>query len=221
MDGLNPAYSSVDGVLFDKAQSTLIAYPGGLGGSYSVPSTVSGISWYAFSLCAGLTNVTIPSSVTRIEGGAFYSCSGLTGIVIPSSVTSIGDSAFSWCTSLAGIYFQGNAPSAGSYVFDGANNATVYHLPGTTGWDTFSGPAAVLWSPRVQTSDASFGVRTNQFGFNVAWADGMTVVVEACTNPVNPTWVPVRTNTLNGDTLYFSDPQWTDHRSRFYRVRWQ
>jgi hypothetical protein len=28
------------------------------------------------------------------------------------------------------------------------------------------------------------------------------------------------TNTLTGAASYFSDPQWTNYRSRFYRVRW-
>jgi hypothetical protein len=72
----------------------------------------------------------------------------------------------------------------------------------------------------VQTSDTSFGARTNQFGFTISWASGMTVVVEACTNSANPIWVPVGTNTLTGGSAYFSDPQWASYPSRFYRLRW-
>jgi hypothetical protein len=46
--------------------------------------------------------------------------------------------------------------------------ATAYYLPGTTGWGaTFGGLPTVLWNPRVQTSDASFGARTDHFGFNI------------------------------------------------------
>ena len=73
----------------------------------------------------------------------------------------------------------------------------------------------------MQTSDASFGVRTNQFGFNITWASDMVVVVEACTNLANPTWFPLATNTLTGGSFYFSDPQWTNYPDRFYRFRWQ
>jgi len=88
-----------------------------------------------------------------------------------------------------------------------------------TGWDaTFDVPTA-LWTPQMQTSDASFGVRTNQFGFNINWASGMVVVVEACTDLVNPTWFPVQTNTLTADSCYFSDPAWTNYPGRFYRLR--
>jgi hypothetical protein len=77
----------------------------------------------------------------------------------------------------------------------------------------------MLWDPQVQTSDASFGIRTNEFGFNVNWASGMTVVVEASTSLTNPNWLPVSTNTFLSGLAYFSDPQWTNYPARFYRVR--
>jgi len=63
-------------------------------------------------------------------------------------------------------------------------------------------------------------VRTNQFGFTITWASGMVVVAEACTNLANPLWSPLQTNTLTGDTLYFSDPGWTNYPRRLYRIRW-
>jgi hypothetical protein len=98
--------------------------------------------------------------------------------------------------------------------------ASVYYLPGTSGWSaTYGALPTALWQPRVQTDDASFGVRTNQFGFTVAWASGMVIVVEATTNLAQPAWFPLQTNTLVGDTYYFSDPGWADYPRRFYRVR--
>jgi len=71
----------------------------------------------------------------------------------------------------------------------------------------------------VQTSDASFGVRSNQFTFKINWASDMVVVVEACTNLANPTWSALGTNTIIGGSSYFSDPQWTNCPNRFYRLR--
>jgi hypothetical protein len=65
---------------------------------------------------------------------------------------------------------------------------------------------------------AAFGVHTNQFGFNINWATGQTVVIEACTDLFNPKWQPVQTNTLATGSDYFSDPQWTNFQSRFYRL---
>jgi hypothetical protein len=71
----------------------------------------------------------------------------------------------------------------------------------------------------LQTGDASFGVQNNQFGFNIAWTSGQTVMVEASTSLVNPVWQPVQTNALASDSVYFSDPQWTNYPARFYCLR--
>ena len=109
-------------------------------------------------------------------------------------------------------------------MFNYDYNATVYYLPGTTNWGTtFGGRPTVLWNPQAQ-SDASFGVRANQFGFNIIGSSNLVIVVEACTNFTNPVWQPVQTNTLNtfvgtNGSAYFSDPAWTNYPGRFYRFR--
>jgi len=104
-------------------------------------------------------------------------------------------------------------------VLDGDDNETVYYLPGTTGWgSTFGGLPTKLWNPQMQTSGASFGVRSNQFGFTITGSSGLVVVVEACTNLANPTWSPVSTESLTTGPAYFSDPQWANYGSRFYRL---
>jgi len=109
----------------------------------------------------------------------------------------------------------------GTAVFDLDNNPIVYYLPGKVGWGTtLAGRPTALWRPQVLTADAGFGVRTNQFGFNITWAGGMLVAVDACTNLANPSWSALQTNTLTGDTFYFSDPEWTNYPARFYRLRW-
>jgi hypothetical protein len=86
---LNPAYSSLDGVLFDKGQTTLFRYPQRRAGTYTIPDGVTSIGYGAFSGCTGLTNVRIPDNVTSIGAVAFYGCTSLTSVVIPDSVTSI------------------------------------------------------------------------------------------------------------------------------------
>ena len=72
VDPLNSAYSSVDGILFNKSQTTLIDYPGGKVGGYTIVSGVTNIGDYAFADCPGLTSLTIPTSVTTIGSWAFY-----------------------------------------------------------------------------------------------------------------------------------------------------
>ena len=67
----NTAYCSVDGVLFNKAQTVLMNFPKGKQGTYAIPNTVTRVSGHSFYYCNGLTEVTIPNSVTSLEG-AFY-----------------------------------------------------------------------------------------------------------------------------------------------------
>jgi len=45
------------------------------------------------------------------------------------------------------------------------------------------------------------------------------VVVEARPCLTDGAWLPLQTNTLSGGSLVFSDPQWTNHPVRFYRLR--
>jgi hypothetical protein len=81
----NNAYSSQDGVLYNKNKTTLIAYPGGKTGAFIIPSSVTSIG-NAFYTCASITSVTIPNSVTSI--GSFYGCTSLTSVTFEGTIAS-------------------------------------------------------------------------------------------------------------------------------------
>jgi hypothetical protein len=200
VDPNNVFYSSTNGVLFDKSRTTLVAFPGGIGGSY-----------------------TIPASVTSIGISAFSGCSGLASVAIPGSVTSIGQDAFEACTSLASVYFNGNAPTVGSDVFFLDDHATVYYLPGTTGWSSFfAGCWPAPWflpNPLILNNGPSLSAQNNVFGFTISWATNAPVVVEACTNLAFPVWTPLQTNALTNGAFYFSEALQTNIPGRYYRIR--
>jgi len=171
VDSNSLAYSSLDGVLFDKNQQTLFQYPIGKVGSYTIPSSVTNIAYEGFANCTNLTSLTVPASVTSIGNYAFYDCYGLTSVnilanttslpqgafdycyrlataTIPAGVTSIGQYAFYYCTNLSGVYFMGtNAPaSIGSSTYYNDNILTNYYLPGATGFgSTFGGRPTAVW----------------------------------------------------------------------------
>jgi hypothetical protein len=258
----NPAYVSLNGVLFDKAEDVLVQYPPGITNvSYIIPNGVTTIQGDAFSGCTSLADLTLPDSVTNIgDWGTFLGCSRLASLVIPNGVTSIPDDAFSYCTSLATIvipdtvtnigmdaftscsnltsvtipdsvtdigelafyscgnltsaYFQGNPPADGGGAF-GDTPAIVYYLPGTSGWGaTFGNVPAVLWNPQAQNAFAG----TGQFGFEITGPTNAVIVVQACTNLTNPVWIPVSTNTLDGNGVSsFSDEQSANSPRRFFR----
>lgn len=73
--------------------------------------------------------------------------------------------------------------------------------------------------PLVMKYDEGFGMIGNQFGFNINWASGMVVVVDACTNLKTPVWVPLKTNICTGGSDYFFDTKWTNFIGRYYRIR--
>ena len=82
VDSGNTNFSSEDGVLFQyKSKTTLICYPAGKTGNYTIPNSVTYIESAAFSGCSDLTSVTIPESVTGIGQRAFLDCTGLTSVI--------------------------------------------------------------------------------------------------------------------------------------------
>jgi hypothetical protein len=123
----NSFYSSTNGVLFDKNQTALVEYPGGLVGSYIIPASVVSIGDNAFASCYRLTSVTIPGNVTNVGVSAFDYCSSLSSVTIPASVTSIGENAFFAC-GLSSVTISGGANSVGVGAFaycSSLTNATI------------------------------------------------------------------------------------------------
>lgn len=118
----NPTYSTINGVLFNKSGTTLIAFPVGSGGAYAIPGGVTSIGDSAFSLAFNLTSVTCPASLASIGNSAFYACTGLTGITFPGTVNSIGNFAFSFCSGLSNLTFPASITSVGKEAFSSCRN---------------------------------------------------------------------------------------------------
>ncbi len=78
-------FAAVDGVLFDKACTTLVQYPLGRGETYTVPDGVTSIGSGAFRSCEALTALTLPASLERVEYNAFPNCRGLGDVYYPGT----------------------------------------------------------------------------------------------------------------------------------------
>ncbi len=192
VDALNTEFSSLDGALFDKNRTTLIQYPGGKAGSYTIPDSVTSIGYSAFADawrltgvtigsgvtsigdrafagCRCLTSVTIPNNVVQIGKSVFEDCTGLTRVTIGNGVTSIGDAAFGGCENLTEVFFRGNAPTVGDDVFDVYNGmeGTVYYLAEATGWESaFAGWPTAVWDLPVtvpMVTDFTPGILWNNY----------------------------------------------------------
>ena len=121
-DADNPAFTTEEGVLYDKGKKILVAYPKSKQGEFTIPASVSIIERQGFQGCVNLTSVVIPNSVTSIGYMTFYGCTNLTSVVIPNSVTSIGDHAFRDCLNLTTIIIPNSVTSIGPYAFYHCNN---------------------------------------------------------------------------------------------------
>ena len=120
VEALNPFYSSVNGVLFDKSQAVLLQYPGGKAGAA----------------------YTVPHGVIVIAAGAFSGCNNLTEITVPSTVASIGREAFAPCARLTAITVVAPNPgyrSADGVLFNGSQTMLITFPGGRTGAYTISG----------------------------------------------------------------------------------
>jgi len=126
----NTAYSSQEGVLYNKDKTTLICYPAGkTGASLTIPTSVTSIGVSAFSDCTALTaiNVDAANITYSSQDGVLYNKNkttlikypqGKTGsLTIPTSVITIGISAFWGCGNLTGITIPNNVTSIGSMAF--------------------------------------------------------------------------------------------------------
>jgi hypothetical protein len=122
--------SSFDGILFNKTEDTLIQYPAGKSGAYTITDSVTKIEAFAFADCVGLTSVDIPNGVTKIGEYAFSDCKSLKSVTIPNGVKSINSNAFKGCLGLTSITVQKRSfpPKVSADAFGGISmkNVSLY-----------------------------------------------------------------------------------------------
>ena len=128
----NPAFKSVDGVLFTADGETLIQYPAGKEDtSYQVPAGVKTIAPYAFDGCANLKEIILPEGIETIGNNVFNDCTVLETVKIPKTVTFLAENAFYDCTVLTAIEVaDGNTAykSLDGVLFT-ADGATILKYP--------------------------------------------------------------------------------------------
>jgi len=129
VDADNPSYCSVDGVLFNKDKTELVAYSNAHSAAYTIPSGTTKIGSGAFYGCTSLKSVTIPNSVTEIGEEAFFGCTSLQSVEMPNSVTEIGRYAFSSCTRLTSIDISKSITKINDGTFSNCTWLTSVTIP--------------------------------------------------------------------------------------------
>ena len=127
----NANFCSENGILFNKAKTTLLQYPS----------------------AKADTDYSIPDGVTKIEDWAFYDCNKLTVMTIPSSVATIGEYALNFCTGLTKLFVHATTPpTVGTNAFINVNLAIPVYVPAASldaykaaaGWKDFNNLQALV-----------------------------------------------------------------------------
>ncbi len=148
----NESFTSVDGVLYTKNMSAILAYPAGRPDTaYTVADSVSYVAAWAFH-CAknlqtinlpesvtsigeeafyacGLTQITLPAALTELGTGVFFSCEALTSVEIPQGVTAVPARAFSGCTALKSAVLPESLTEIGQMAFSNCSALETVNIP--------------------------------------------------------------------------------------------
>ncbi len=157
VDADNPAYSSLDGVLYDKNKINLISYPfSKTDTEFTAPSTLKNIGESSFNSNKKLRTVNLPNvevigdsafestnvttvnlspSLKKIDNWAFNYCGQLKKADLPNGLEHIGMYAFRYCNLLENIRIPESVTYIGVWAFDEtyildtshSNDTVFYH----------------------------------------------------------------------------------------------
>lgn len=120
----NSHYSSKDGVLLCGDGKSILWFPMGKEGEYTLPSTVTTVGDYAFRNCR-IETFHFADGLTSIGKYAFYN-SSVKEVSLPSTVKQIPTGLFQKCADLTTVHLGKNTEMLGDYVFDGCPITNLY-----------------------------------------------------------------------------------------------
>lgn len=120
----NSHYSSKDGVLLSGDGKSILWFPMGKEGEYTLPSTVTTVGDYAFRNCR-IETFHFADGLTSIGKYAFYN-SSVKEVSLPSTVKQIPTGLFQKCANLTTVHLGKNTEMLGDYVFDGCPITDLY-----------------------------------------------------------------------------------------------
>lgn len=178
----NTAYSSLDGVLYNKEKTTILRYPCGNPASlYSFPNTIAEIGVGAFESCVYLASVQMTENLRIVKNAAFKGCTSLSTISIPSMVTEVGGYAFENCSRLNSVNLPMFIPEIGYCTFKNCTNLSSVVIPSSVREirsEAFSGCANL--------TNISLGAEVKGLGDKVfAGCTGMKQITVAQAVPLN------------------------------------
>lgn len=196
----NVKYKSVDGILFNKSQTSLLTFPSAKNlSSYTIPSSVTAIGYRAFRGSSVLTSLKIPSSVRTIDeyafeessisslvlpqglqtikGGTFFNASRLRSVALPDALSTIEDGAFNG-TGLTSVVIPASVNKIGICGFCSSPSLTTVkflgNAPQSVGLNAFNNVGADARA-YVKSTSTGFAAESAQWNrLKVTFAFGVT-----------------------------------------------
>ena len=149
----NTSLTSVDGVVYDLAMSTVMYYPQAKNTEgYVMPESIKRISAHAFRYFVGenvvlspnvtqidkyafaeskIKTITLPKALQKLDTYVFYRCSDLETVLFEKdcALTSIGQNCFNACIALKSIDLPDNLATMGNNSFTGCTKLETVTLP--------------------------------------------------------------------------------------------
>lgn len=122
----NKYFINIDGVLFNKDQTILFAYPAkkqALGDKYEVPKGVKRIAEGGFANCKTLRTITLPEGLTTIGESGFFNCANLEELSFPEGMMGLKGGTLQ-NTALRKITIPSTMTDISESFFVGQNNLT-------------------------------------------------------------------------------------------------
>lgn len=130
----NKYYTCSEGVLYNKDMTTLIAFPAGKSGAFTVPKTVVTIGEMAFYSCYKLTTVKMYNNVLSIGHNAFENCWNMSYLKLSDNLQILGYRALAGCSSLRSIHLPYTLKTIGKNALlggiDSDDNMFYYYTNG-------------------------------------------------------------------------------------------
>lgn len=189
----NTAYVSVEGVLYNKAMTTLVQYPAGKDNdSYTIPESVTTVGDYAFCGNDYLTSLPLHDKLKVISDFAFARVSGVPTFDVPAGTESIGESAFHDCWSLTDINVAKSNPnytSVDGVLYDKEMNTLMQYPEGKTTPEYIApkslrnlGPYAFFGNKKLTTVDLPDGMASiGDFAFG--WCQNLSSLTVRVADP--------------------------------------
>lgn len=146
----NENYESDADVLYSKGKETLLYYPDGKTGEFTIPAETKRIGGGVFRAKSNITRITIPANVIEIGENAFEKCANLTEVIFAAPAENeqaeplrIGDGAFCNCTALTSIMLPARTESigVGAFTFDRKSDSALAEVVLNEGLETIGDSA--------------------------------------------------------------------------------